>query len=110
MRRGEIWLVGLDPVSGHEQAGTRRVLVVSATEFNRVTGVPVVAPITTGGDFARTRGFAVSLTGTGLVTQGVVRCDQLRSLDLRARGAKRLETAPAALVEEVLAKVVTLFE
>jgi mRNA interferase ChpB len=28
MKRGEIWLVGLDPTRGHEQKGTRPVLIV----------------------------------------------------------------------------------
>ena len=58
MRRGDIYLVALDPTEGHEQQGTRPVLVVSPDEFNRVTQVPVVLPITSGGNFARTAGFA----------------------------------------------------
>ena len=61
MRRGEIWLVGLDPTQGHEQKGRRPVLIVSPEAFNRVTKVPVVLPITSGGNFARTAGFAVAL-------------------------------------------------
>src|SRR6516225_5656201 len=65
MRRGEIWLVSLDPTSGHEQQGRRPVLIVSPEAFNRVTKLPVVVPITTGGGFARTAGFAVPLTGAG---------------------------------------------
>ena len=57
MKRGEIWLVGLDPTQGHEQKGRRPVLIVSPEAFNRVTKVPVVLPITGGGNFARTAGF-----------------------------------------------------
>ena len=85
MKRGEIWLVGLDPAEGHEQKGRRPVLIVSPEAFNRVTKAPVVLPITSRGDFARTAGFAVPLTGTGTKTTGVVRCDQPRALDLGAR-------------------------
>ncbi len=110
MNRGDVWLVSLDPTAGHEQAGERRVLIVSPAAFNRLTNVPIVAPITTGGDFARLRGFAVSLTGAGMETQGIVRCDQVRSLDLRARRARKLETAPAHIVGEVLARLAPLFE
>ena len=44
MKRGEIWLVGLDPTQGHEQKGRRPVLIVSPEAFNRVTKVPVVLP------------------------------------------------------------------
>src|SRR5512141_1721154 len=99
MRRGEIWLVGLDPTEGHEQKGRRPVLVVSPEAFNRVTKVPVVLPITGGGRFARTAGFAVALDDAGTKTLGVVRCDQPRALDLRARGAKRLEVVPDPIMD-----------
>ncbi len=51
MRRGDIYLVSLDPTEGHEQQGTRPVLVASPDAFNRVTRVPVVLPITNGGNF-----------------------------------------------------------
>ena len=110
MRRGEIWLVGLDPTQGHEQKGRRPVLIVSPEAFNRVTKVPVVLPITSGGSFARTAGFAVSLKDAGTRTTGVVRCDQPRALDLGARNGKRLESVPDSVMQEVLAKVAPIFE
>jgi mRNA-degrading endonuclease toxin of MazEF toxin-antitoxin module len=110
MKRGDIWLVGLDPAEGHEQKGRRPVLIVSPDAFNRVTRVPVVLPITSGRTFARTAGFAVPLSGAATQTTGVVRCDQARALDLAARGGKKLESVPGAIMDEVLAKVVTIFE
>ena len=110
MERGDIYLVSLDPAAGHEQQGKRPVLVISPGKFNRVIGVPVILPVTTGGNFARTAGFAVSLMGAGTKTTGVVRCDQPRALDLRARGAKKLESIPEHVVDEVLSKVSPLFE
>ena len=110
MRRGEIWLVVLDPAEGHEQKGRRPVLVISPDAFNQVTKVPVVLPITSGGNFARTAGFAVSLTGAGTKTTGVVRCDQPRALDLGARNGRKLENVPDAIMNEVLAKVGTILD
>ena len=110
MKRGDIWLVGLDPAHGHEQKGRRPVLVVSPEAFNRVTKVPVVLPITSGGSFARTAGFAVTLEGAGTRTTGIVRCDQPRALDLGARGGKKVESVPDAIVDEVLAKLAPIFE
>ena len=110
MNRGDIYLVNLDPTHGHEQKGQRPVLVVSPAEFNRVTKVPIVLPVTTGGAFARTAGFAVSLTGCGTKTTGVVRCDQPRALDIGARGGRKLESVPAEIMDEVLAKLVPIFE
>jgi mRNA-degrading endonuclease toxin of MazEF toxin-antitoxin module len=110
MKRGEIWLVSLDPTEGHEQKGRRPVLIVSQEAFNRVTKVPVVLPITSGGNFARTAGFAVPLEGAGTKTTGIVRCDQPRALDLAARSGRKLENVPGAIVDEVLAKVAVIFE
>jgi mRNA interferase ChpB len=110
MERGDVYLVSLDPTHGREQQGRRPVLVVSPTAFNRLTRLPVVVPITTGGNFARSAGFAVSLTGTGMQTTGVVRCNQSRVLDLAARGGKKIERAPDAIVSEVLARISPLFE
>jgi len=110
MKRGDIYLVSLNPTSGKEQQGTRPVLIVSATAFNRVTKTPVVLPITTGGDFARTAGFAVSLVGAGTNSTGVIRCDQPRALDLSARNAQKLESVPPEIMDEVLAKLITIFE
>ncbi|MGJ0451678.1 MAG: type II toxin-antitoxin system ChpB family toxin [Methylocystis sp.] len=110
MERGDIYLVSLDPTSGHEQQGARPVLLVSPAAFNRLTKTPIVLPITSGGNFARTAGFAVSLTGAGTQTTGVIRCDQPRALDLGARRARRLEAAPLEIVEEALAKLAAILE
>ena len=108
--RGNIYRVSLDPTSGHEQQGTRPVLIVSPSAFNRLTKTPVVLPITSGGNFARTAGFAVSLMGAGTETTGVIRCDQPRALDLSSRNGRKLESVPEAIMEEVLAKLLPIFE
>ncbi|KXW57310.1 type II toxin-antitoxin system PemK/MazF family toxin [Ferrovum myxofaciens] len=107
MRRGDIYLVSLDPTEGREQRGSRPVLVVSPAEFNEATNLPVICPITNGGDFARRIGFAVPVTG--IKTTGVVRCDQPRVLDFGARNARKVDTLPASIMEEVLAKLATIF-
>ena len=108
MNRGDIYLVDLEPTAGHEQRGHRPVLVVSPDAFNRLTQCPVILPITSGGDFARRVGFAVPISG--IKTTGVVRCDQPRALDLNARNARKVDTLPAAILDDVLATVATLFE
>lgn len=110
MERGDIYLVSLDPTSGHEQQGTRPVLIVSPGAFNRLTKTPVVLPVTSGGSFARTAGFTVSLMGAGTRTTGVVRCDQPRALDIGSRHGRKLESVPATIMDEVLAKLSTILE
>ncbi len=93
MERGEIWLVSLDPTAGHEQQGTRPVLIVTPAAFNRVTRLPVVVPVTSGGNFARTAGFAVSLDGVGIRTTALVQRKLLISSVLPApRFIKFLKT------------------
>jgi len=109
MDRGDIYHVNLNPTTGREQAGSRYVMIVTTRDFNKL-GTPVVCPITQGGNFARDRGFAVSLMGAGLNAQGVVLCNQLRTLDLSARSASFSEKAPQTIIDEVLAKITPLFE
>jgi hypothetical protein len=58
-----------------------------------------------GWNFARHAGFAVSLSGAGTETQGIVLCNQLRILDLQARKARFIERMPDFIVDEVLAKI-----
>lgn len=107
MKRGDIYTVSLDPTRGHEQRGHRPVLIISPTAFNQATKTAVILPITSGGEFARRIGFAVPLSG--LRTTGVVRCDQPRTLDIKARGGKKVESLPTGILDEVLARTITLF-
>jgi mRNA-degrading endonuclease toxin of MazEF toxin-antitoxin module len=109
MDRGDVWHVDLNPTRGREQANPRYVLILTPRTFNAL-GTPIVAPITQGGNFARDRGFAVSLSGAGTNVSGVVLCNQLRALDLRARGARFSERVPEFVMDEVLARVLPLFE
>jgi mRNA interferase ChpB len=108
VKRGDIYMVSLNPTQGREQQGHRPVLVVSPTEFNAATKLPVVLPITNGGDFARRIGFGVEITG--IKTTGLVRCDQPRVLDIAERGGRKVDTLPVALLDDVLARLSTLFE
>ncbi len=108
MKRGDIYLVSLDPTEGREQRGSRPVVIVSPDEFNQATKLPVVLPITNGGEFARRLGFAVPIAG--IKTTGVIRCDQPRVIDLAARHARKVDTLPEPIMDEVLARIATLFE
>lgn len=101
-------MVSLDPIAGHEQRGLRPVLVVSPSAFNKLTQLPVVCPITQGGEFAKRNGFAVPVEG--LQIKGVVRCDQPRVLDLAARAGRKVDSMPSVLMDEVLARLQPLFE
>jgi mRNA interferase ChpB len=83
-------------------------VIISPAAFNSATKLPVVVPITKDGDFARRIGFAVPVAGIG--TTGIVRCDQPRVIDLQARGGRKVDTLPAEIMDEALAKVRPVFE
>ncbi len=106
MKRGEIYLVRLAPTEGREQQGFRPVLIISPTAFNQATQLPIVLPITTGGDFARKIGFSVTISG--ISTTGIIRCDQPRVLDLKARNGRKIDDLLPAQIDDVLAKLSTL--
>lgn len=108
--RGDIVRINLDPTLGREQQGAARpALVLTPAVFN-TSGLAVIVPISQGGDFSRHAGFAVTLSGAGTQTQGVMLCNQLRTVDLEARGAKRIESVPEAVILDALARVQTLFD
>lgn len=110
VNRADIVRLNLNPTAGREQHGDfRPALVLTPAAYN-ASGLAVIAPITQGGDFARYAGFAVPLSGSGTETQGVILCNQLRTVDLEARGAKRIESAPDVIIDDVLARVQALFE
>lgn len=78
--RGEVWLVDLNPTRGHEQAGTRPALVVSADEFNHgPAGLVIVAPMTT-----RERGIPLHVSVDppegGLDRRSFIKCEHVRSV------------------------------
>ena len=109
MERGDIWHVDLNPTKCREQANPRYVLILTPRSFNQL-GAPIVAPITSGGNFARDQGFAVLLSGAGTNATGVVLCNQIRAFDMKARNAKFAGKVPEFLMDEVLAPVQPLFE
>ena len=100
-RRGDILELDLDPTRGREIRGSRPVLVLSADAFNQASGLLLVAPISQGGSATREGGFGVTLMGSGSRTQGIVLCDQTRTIDARARTFRRVEKASGPVVSAV---------
>jgi mRNA interferase MazF len=102
--RGDIVRMAFSPQSGHEQAGWRPALVVSPEAYNRASSLALFCPIT-----SRVKGYPFEVPlPPGAPVSGVVLVDQLRSLDWRARKARLIERASAAVVDEVLARLAPL--
>lgn len=99
--RGDIIHLQFDPASGQEMQGEHFALVVSNAVFNR-SGLAFVCPISQGNaELARNRGTLVTLMGSGTHIQGAIHCHQLKSLDWRIRQAKRKESVPEFILDEV---------
>lgn len=102
--RGDaIWL-NFDPQAGHEHAGHRPALVLSPASYNEAAGLALLCPIT---NTVRGYPFEVSLEAASEVS-GVVLADQVKSLDWKTRKAKHIETVPASITAEAIAKVQSL--
>ncbi len=98
--RGEIWLVDLSPIRGHEQAGRRPGVVVSVDEFNHgPAGLVIVIPITTK---AKGIPFHVEVhpPESGLARLSFIKCEDVRSI-AKERLLKRLGRIPPAKVAEI---------
>jgi mRNA interferase MazF len=97
-RKGDFVTVTFDPQSGHEQKGRRPALIVSNDLFNRHTGLAIVCPLT-----HTDRGFPfhVPVLDNPDIT-GFVMVEQVKSIDFRARKAKRIGRASDEFLDEVL--------
>ncbi|MEJ5124728.1 type II toxin-antitoxin system PemK/MazF family toxin [Comamonas sp. MYb21] len=76
IKRGEIWLINLDPTQGKEIQKTRPCVVLSPDEMNLALGIVTVAPMTTGSHAAP---FRVPVTFQSC--QGLILLDQMRAVD-----------------------------
>jgi len=97
-QKGDFVTLSFDPQSGHEQKGHRPALVVSNTLFNSRTGLAIVCPLT---NTDRHFPFHVAVIANPAAT-GFVMVEQVKSIDFRARKAKRIGRASDSLLEEVL--------
>jgi mRNA interferase MazF len=96
---GEIVWLQFSPQAGHEQSGHRPALVLSPASYNGKTGMMVCCPMTT-----QIKGYPFEVVVAGR-DPGAVLADQIKSLDWRARSAKRKGRVSEAVLDEVRAKI-----
>ena len=99
--RGDIIKLQVNPQLGSEQAGYRPAIVISTTEYNQISKLILVCPIT-----SRRKGwpFEVELL-PHMQIKGVILVDQVKSLDCTSRSPVFVEKAPVEIVEDVLARL-----
>ncbi|MBB1248279.1 type II toxin-antitoxin system PemK/MazF family toxin [Rhizobium sp. G21] len=110
-KRGDVFLIDLNPVVGNEMRDTHRCVVISPREVNAL-GMCLTIVVTTGGQFARKAGMAVNIAGHE--TNGVALCNHVRSFDIVSRvlqkTARYVDTLDADTVDEIVAKVVGIID
>ena len=98
MRKGEIWLVELPSTNGHEQSGTRPILILTDTQTSTVVIIPFTStPLAV--RFPHTLEVQ-STPKNGLSTTSILLIFQIRAID-----KKRLKKKIGELEEETLHEV-----
>ena len=104
--RGDIVWLRFDTRTGHEQAGRRPALVLSPRAYNRKVGLALFCPVT-----SAVKGYPFEVVlPADLEAKGAILSDQVKSLDWRIRGAKRICTVPPDILEETVARILALVD
>ena len=82
-RRGEIWLVSLEPVVGHEIGKTRPALVISNDRNNQFAETVTVIPITSKAEKIYPFEAFLPRQETDLPQNSKAKCNQVRTIDKR---------------------------
>ena len=104
VKRGDIWLVNLDPTVGSEIQKTRPCVVISPAELHDHLRTAIVAPMTSQGFAAP---FRVPVTHADI--KGLIVLDQMRTVD-KMRLAKKLGAVSARTLSATLAALQEIFE
>ena len=106
VKQGDIIKVNFNPQTGHEQAGYRPALVISNNFFNEKANLTIVCPITNTNNH-----FPLHIPlDSRTETTGVILCEHVRALDLRARPYKVVEKLPKDLLDTVVGVVFSEIE
>ncbi|MBS0654378.1 MAG: endoribonuclease MazF [Verrucomicrobia bacterium] len=104
-KRGDIVWLEFDPQKGKEIQKRRPALVISPYQYNKKTGLGLFMPIT-----SQIKGYPFEIHVEKEEVNGAVLCDQMRSLDWRARKAKFVTQIAPDVLEDVLAKFKILID
>jgi mRNA interferase MazF len=103
-KRGDLIWLDFDPQAGHEQAGRRPALVLSAYSYNTKTKRCLACPIT-----SKIKGYPFEvLLPAGLPIQGAVLADHIKNLDWVARRVGFIGTVQETILENTLTLIEAL--
>ena len=104
-KRGDVVWLEFDPQKGKEIQKTRPALTISPYQYNKKTGLGLFMPIT-----SQIKGYPFEVVIEAHDIKGAVLCDQVRSLDWKARNAKFVVSIAPAIVADILAKFQVLLD
>jgi mRNA interferase MazF len=96
---GDIVWLEFDPQKGKEIQKTRPALTISPHSYNLKTGLGLFMPIT-----SKIKGYPFEVIIDKCEIQGAILCDQIRSLDWKARKAKFVTHLSTSILEDALEK------
>lgn len=103
MRRGDIWLINLDPTIGSEIKKARPCVIASPVELNDHLRTVIIAPMTSKGFSAP---FRIPMTHAG--KKGLILLDQIRTVD-KIRLTKKMGTVSPKTLSAMLNTLQELF-
>ncbi|WP_285419750.1 type II toxin-antitoxin system PemK/MazF family toxin [Pseudomonas sp. efr-133-TYG-5] len=110
-QRGDVYWIDPNPVAGREMMNRHRFVVITPREINAL-GVSMMVPITSGGNFSRSSGLAVTIAGHD--TNGVAVCNQIRSFDIEQRvrdgSASFIERLDDVTMADIVARVISAID
>ena len=103
--QGDIIKLNLNPKQGHEQSGYRPYICLSNKIISDIANIAIFTPIS---NTKRNYPLYIKLQNTN--TTGSVLLDQIVTIDYNARNFEFVESVPNNMINELLTKVVLVFQ
>ena len=101
---GDVVWIPMNPQASHEQAGHRPAVVLSPQTYNSEAGLAIPCPITN-----QIKGYPFEvLFPEGLLIEGAILSDQVKSLDWHSRNVEFICTLSDETISEILQKLSAL--
>ena len=98
--RGDVVWLSFEPQKGKEIQKTRPAVVLTPSKYNLKSGLELFVPIT-----SQIKGYPFEVIIRSKQINGAVLCDQVRSMDWRARKATKILSLDKNVTENILSKI-----
>jgi mRNA interferase MazF len=98
--RGDVVWLNFEPQKGKEIQKTRPAVILTPYKYNLKSGLALFVPIT-----SQIKGYPFEVIINFKQIKGAVLCDQVRSMDWKARTATKILTLDKILINVILSKL-----